>query len=139
VRRPSLKGVLIGGARQHRALEVCRRGVVPGDHLVNEPGVVGMNLIRQIGAGDVLRRSVAPPDLVRKLNPAPRHQIPAGEPQPTPPARAVAGVTLAPIPGQLAERRVTVHQVRTRGSDTLRQTLHELQVSGGHKIDVRRG
>lgn len=62
---------------------------------------VGMDLIRQIGAGDVLHRPVAPPHLARKIGPAPRHQIPAREPQPTRPARAVAGVPLAPDPGQL--------------------------------------
>ena len=137
VRRPSLQGDLIGGARPHRTLDVRRYTVVPVDHLVNQPGVVGMDLIRQIGAGDVLHRPVAPPHLVRKIGPAPRHQIPAREPQPTRPACAVAGVPLPPDPGQLAERRVAVHQVRAGGGDTLRQTLHELHVRGGHKLDVR--
>ncbi len=98
-----------------------------------------MDLIRQIGAGDVLHRPVASPHLVRKIGPAPRHQIPAREPQPTRPACAVAGVPLAPVPGQLAERRVAVHQVRARGGDTLCQTLHELHVRGGHKLEVRHG
>jgi hypothetical protein len=139
VRRPSLQAELIGGARQYRALGAGRRGVVPVDHLVSQPGVTGMDLIRQVGAGDVRHRPVAPPHLARKVSPPPRHQVPAREPQPAPPAGAVAGVPLAPDPGQLAERRVAVHQVRADGSDTLRQTLHERHVPGGHKIEVRHG
>jgi hypothetical protein len=74
VRRPSLQGDRIGGARRHRTLEVRRRPVVPVDHLVHQPGVAGMDLIGQIGAGDVLHRPVAPPHLVRQIGPAPRHQ-----------------------------------------------------------------
>jgi hypothetical protein len=37
----------------------------------------------------------------------------------------------------IAERRFAVHQVQAGGGDTLRQTLHELHVRSGHKLDVR--
>ena len=69
-------------------------------------------------------------------------------PSPTPPDRRRRttagaassrrrGVPLAPAPGQLAEHRLAVHQIRTDGGDPLRQTLHELHVGGGQKLEVR--
>ena len=70
VRRPSPQGEPIGGRRRDRTVDACRRTVVPADHLVDQPGVVGMDLIHQIGAGDVLHRPVAPPHLMRKIGPA---------------------------------------------------------------------
>jgi hypothetical protein len=112
---------------------------VPVDHLVDQLRVVGMDLIRQIGAGEVLHRPVVPPHPVWEMGPAPGHQMPAREPQTTSPTRAVTDLPLAPVPGEFAERRVAVHQIRKGGGDTLRQTLHELHLRGGHKLGARHG
>ncbi len=139
VRGPSLQGELVSGLRDHRALKSDRGAVVPVDHLVDQLAVVGMNLICQIGAGDVLHRAVVAPYPVRQRDPAPADQIVAGEPQPPPPARADGGVALTPDPGQLAIRRVAVDQVEPRGRDPLRQALHEPHVRSGHKIGIAHG
>jgi len=45
-------------------------------------------------------------------------------------------VPFAPDPGQLPERRVAVHQIRAVRGDALRQALHELDVPGGHQVEV---
>src|ERR1700722_233793 len=96
-----------------------------------------MNLIRQISAGDIRHRPVAPPHLTRKKRPAPRHQLRAREPQPSPPALAVASVPLTPVPRQLAERPVGTYQVRADCGYTLRQTLHELHFGSRHWLEIR--
>ena len=73
-------------------------------------------------------RPVAASHLVREERPGPGHQLPAREPQPTRPGRAVGGLPLAPDPGQLPVRRACADQVRPDGGDPLGQALHELDV-----------
>jgi hypothetical protein len=136
VRRPSLHGELIGGLRRHRALDASRHTVVPADHLVDQLAVAGMDLISQVGAGDVGHRPVAPPHLVGQIGPAPGDQIVTGAPQPAQPALAVGRVPFAPDPGQLSERGVAVHQVGTDGRNPLRQALHELHIRSGHETGI---
>ena len=98
--------------------------------------MAGVDLVPQIGPGNVGHRPVAPPHLVREIGPAPRHQRVAGEPQPARPGAAVASVPFAPDPGQLPERRVAVHQVRAHRGDALRQALHEQYLRRAHQFAV---
>jgi hypothetical protein len=139
VRRPSLQGEVIGSLRHHRALDTNGHAVVPADHVVHQSGAIRMDLICQIGAGYIVHRPIAAPQLVRQLGPAPRDQIVSGEPQPAQPALAVGRVPFAPDPGQFPERCVGVHQVGADGRDPLRQALHELHIRSGHEINVIHG
>ncbi len=95
-----------------------------------------MDLVHEIRAGDIPDQPVAPPYLVWEKGPPPRHQIRARKPQPTRPGGAIAGMPLAPVPGQLAKRRFAVHQVQAFGGDALRQTLYELHVRRRHNLEV---
>lgn len=130
--RPPRQSEGVSRDRCDGPLEVGGDRAVPADHLVHQRGVVRVDLIREVGAGDLARRAVAPPHPVRQVGPAPRHQPLPREPQPAPPGVALGGVPLPPVPGQLTEGRVAVHQVGARRSDPLSQPLHQLYVRGRH-------
>ena len=136
VRLPSLERELVGHPRHHLALKVRRDVVVPIDHVVNQLGLAGMDLISQIGARDLLYRPVASPHLVRQVGPPPGNQLAAGNPQTTPPGPGVGGMILTPDPVQLPERRVVIHQIGPDRGDALGQALHEQDVLGSNEIEV---